>query len=134
MDSCHAGGTSETALNLSPEKMSAKTVTAGVWGAQHMRVEVSAAGARLEWDCAHGSVEKPLTADQQGLFAVEGIYVRERPGPIRVGVEQPTLRASYAGLVSGSSMTLTVTLIESKETVGTFLLSLGDEGRLRKCR
>lgn len=121
-------------MHLSAEKMSAKTVTAGVWGAEHIRVEVSAAGARVEWDCAHGSVEKTLVADGQGLFAVEGIYVRERPGPIRVGVEPPMLRASYEGSVSGSTMTLKVVLIESKETVGTFLLTLGDEGRLRKCR
>ncbi len=97
-------------------------------------MEVTPAEARLEWDCAHGSIEKPLALDEQGNFAVQGVYVRERPGPLRGGGQPPALRASYSGSVAKETMSLRVTLIESDESIGTFSLTHGEPGRLRKCR
>lgn len=97
-------------------------------------MEVTAAGARLEWDCAHGSIEKPMALDAKGHFAVEGVYARERAGPLRAGAQPPDVRASYSGSVAGRTMTLRVTPIGSDESIGTFSLTHGEPGRLRKCR
>ena len=110
------------------------TAARGRWGGQGVQMEVTPAGAQLEWDCAHGSIEKPLALDENGHFDVPGVFVRESPGPLRVGGQPPALRASYSGSIARETMTLRVTLVESDESIGTFSLTHGDPGRLRKCR
>ena len=133
---CHASERSEKTLNAVGEEtveLAPDTAARGRWGGQGIQMDVTPAGARLEWDCAHGSIEKPLALDAKGNFAVPGVFVRESSGPLRVG-GPPALRASYSGSVAKETMTLRVTLIESDESIGTFSLTRGDPGRLRKCR
>jgi hypothetical protein len=134
---CHA----ENTLNRIADEMAEPTpgpapdrASSGRWGGEGVRMEVTPAAARLEWDCAHGSIEKPLALDEKGHFSVEGVYTRERPGPLRVGGQPPDLRALYSGSVAGETMTLRVTLIASDESIGAFSLAHGEPGRLRKCR
>ena len=104
------------------------------WGGEHIRVVVREGGADVEYDCARGTMDAPLDPDDAGRFDVAGKHVREGPGPIRVGKARPSRPVRYTGKVSGRTMTLTVTLTDTAQEVGTFTLTRGTEGRLRKCR
>lgn len=104
------------------------------WGGDHVRVVVREGGADVEYDCAHGTMDAPLDLDDAGRFDVAGRHVREGPGPIRVGKTPPGRPARYTGRVSGRTMTLTVTLTDTSQEVGSFTLTRGREGRVRKCR
>ena len=37
--------------------------------------------ASLDFDCARGTIEGPITPNEQGRFDVPGTSVREGPGP-----------------------------------------------------
>lgn len=106
----------------------------GTWGGEHIRMVVSAKGASIEYDCAHGSIVGRLTLDAERKFNVTGAHMREGPGPIRMGVPRAGRPAVFSGQVNGDEMSLTVTLTEEKQSIGDFTLRRGSEGRLRKCR
>jgi hypothetical protein len=108
-------------------------VRVGRWGGSHVLLDVADASARIEYDCAHGTLDEPLELDRGGRFEVAGTHVRERGGPQREGDPPASQPARYAGRVDGRAMTLTVTLPERGETVGTFTLTFGAGARLVKC-
>src|ERR1700687_608977 len=56
---------------------------AGGWGGRGVALQVSSEGARLELDCAHGTIRPPLRIDESGGFRLHGTFVQERPGPAR---------------------------------------------------
>jgi hypothetical protein len=105
----------------------------GLWGGDHVRMVVSRAGARLEHDCAESAIEQPILVDAKGRFTAKGSFRRERGGPRR---EDPVAgdRARFVGQVSGDTMRLTVTLESSKQPVGVFTLTRGNDPLLTKCR
>jgi hypothetical protein len=105
----------------------------GTWGGDHISMEVTQSGASIEYDCAHGTISEKIVPNSDGHFAAQGSHAREAPGPTRQGEDggQP---ATYRGSLVGDTMELTVTLAKSNETVGTFTLTHGKTGRLRKCR
>jgi hypothetical protein len=111
----------------------ARRVAPGLWGGHHVRMMVSDEGARLEYDCAGGTIDQPIVLDARGRFAAKGSYTPERGGPRR---EAPTAvaRARYVGRIDGDTMKLTVTLETGKEPVGMFTLKRGDDVLLTKCR
>lgn len=95
-------------------------------------MEVTDAGATIEYDCAHGRIMEKISPDGEGKFEVKGVHVRERGGPTRQGEdnEQP---AVYRGSIKDDTMTLAVELTQNSESVGTFSLTKGKTGRIRKC-
>lgn len=105
----------------------------GVWGGAHARLEVNDGGAVVEYDCAHGSIDEQLALDSEGRFDARGTFVREG-GSIRVGIKRPIRPARYEGRVSGEQLKLTVTLTDTSQPAGTFTLTRGSVGQLRKCR
>ncbi|HZI17627.1 MAG TPA: hypothetical protein VEY09_03440 [Pyrinomonadaceae bacterium] len=120
------------------------TLKAGEWGGSHARLVAGAGRVTVEFDCAHGHFEGPVTLDAAGRFEAAGTYVREGGGPSRVEADAPdsapvraegeeTFRARYAGVVEGRNMTLAVTLVGSGAEVGTFRLRLGRPAALQKC-
>ena len=109
-------------------------VPAGTWGGDHVELTVTASGAHLEFDCASGDIAQPLTTDDSGSLDVEGVFARERPGPIRVGEEPARVRARYSGRLTKTTLTFDVTLVDSKEDAGRFTVALGEAARIRKCR
>ena len=108
-------------------------VQTGAWGGEHLALTVTETGAHLEFDCASGDVTEPLTVDREGRLAVDGVYVRGHGGPIRPGEEPDRKPARYSGRIEGNTMTLAVTLTDSKENVGTFTVTHGAQPRLRRC-
>ena len=111
-----------------------KSLTIGSWGGKNIRLDVTKTGAKVEYDCAFGTIDEPLLLEKDDTFEAQGSHVYERGGPIRLG-EPPPERwpALYRGWTDGSQMHLTVTLLETGEVVGAFTLSLGRPPLLDKC-
>jgi hypothetical protein len=122
-----------TASSLArPKKM--KYIPDGVWGAQHIRVQVEKGSATIEYDCAHGTITGPLKVDSKGRFSLLGTHVGEHGGPTREGEDQRGSPARYSGWTDGRTMKLTVTLVGSNDSVGTYTLTRGQSGRVFKCK
>jgi hypothetical protein len=109
-------------------------VGAGTWGGDHIRLVVREGGADVQYDCAHGEIAGPLELNKDHRFDVRGTFVRQGPGPIRIGRDPVPRPARYEGKVNGRKLTLTVTLTDTSQAVGTFTLTRGRDGRLWKCR
>ncbi|HVF50624.1 MAG TPA: hypothetical protein VNA19_11090 [Pyrinomonadaceae bacterium] len=109
------------------------TVPAGEWGGAHVGLTVTASGGRIEFDCAHGSIDGKLSLDAEGRFSVAGSFVKERGGPVRIDEKPDSSPARYSGRVEGKKMTLTLVLTDSGEDLGTFTLTRGESPHLTKC-
>src|ERR1044071_8188775 len=109
-------------------------LSAGVWGGDHVRMEVGEGGVSFEFDCGAGNIDRPVALDGEGRFDAKGTFVAEHAGPVRRGEEANTRPASYKGHVRGDTLTLTLTLEGAEEAGNTYTLTRGSEGRLRKCR
>ena len=105
----------------------------GMWGGDHIALTVADTGTHLEFDCAHGDIPGSITINAQNTFDVQGTYVREHGGPIRVGEVPDSHPAAYVGSVTATTMALTVRLTDTNEVIGTFALSQGTTGRVLKC-
>lgn len=111
-----------------------RQVPPGVWGGEHIRLEVGEQTASVEYDCAHGVIKGPLVVNSHGNFNLEGTHAREHGGPVRRGESVDTHPALYSGSINGRQMKLTVVLKDTKESVGTFTLVRGENGHIWKCR
>ena len=125
-----------TSFVFSSSGMTHKTqrIVNGIWGGDHIRLEVTGHSATIEYDCANGTMDGPLVVDGRGNFKLTGTHVREHGGPIRRGESGDARRARYSGWTDGKKMTMTVVLSDPNETVGTFTLIRGNEGRVWKCK
>ncbi len=112
----------------------ARAVPNGVWGGEHIRIEVTDTGADIEFDCARGTISQRLAVDAQGRFKLQGTYKAETPAPAAVdgGSNGSGVAATYTGVLNGSSLRLEVS-IDGQDTPRTFDLLLGDQGHLAKC-
>ena len=115
-----------------PRKM--QRLATGTWGGPHIRIEVESGSATVNYDCANGKIEGPLSLDSKGRFTWRGFHTREGPGPTRVNDEGNGQAAVYTGSVKGNTMTLTVKLADTDEVVDTFTLTRGGAGRVFKCK
>jgi hypothetical protein len=106
----------------------------GSWGGQHLAISLTANRASLEFDCAHGQFDKPLRPDRLGRFTVRGLYIEEHGGPVRMGDVPKSHPAWYAGRIKANRMTITVKLLDTRQRIGTFVVSQGEPARLFKCR
>ena len=107
---------------------------AGDWGGAHIRMVVSEAGARIEFDCAIGTIIEPLQSDGAGHFEAHGTYTPEHGGPRKLGEAPPESHpASYRGSIDGEDMRLTVVRLDTGEEVGSFQLGLARPALLQKC-
>jgi hypothetical protein len=119
----------QVGIEAAPE---ASSVSEGSWGGEHMILEVSAKGAEIELDCAHGQIAQRISLDRHGDFDVAGTFAPEHGGPVLRDETMPPKQARYSGHVDGNTMSLTVTA--GKEKVGMFTLTRGSHPLLRKCR
>jgi hypothetical protein len=106
----------------------------GMWGGEHISLEVTEGGARVEYDCAHGTIGRRIVPDRKGRFDVPGTYVEESGGPVREGAQPKSYPARYTGRVSGGRMSVTVTRGDTRKVLGKFTLVRGREPSLFKCR
>jgi hypothetical protein len=109
-------------------------VTAGTWGGQNVSLNVSGSGAEVQFSCAHGSIDQPLVLNSDGRFSAKGTFIAETPGPTYEDNPPKKQPALYSGTVIDQDMTLVVTIIETKDEVGSFTLKQGAGGHVRRCR
>lgn len=108
-------------------------VATGKWGGQNVELDVTEEGARMRFSCARGIIEQPLTLDAGGRFSVQGTFVAQGAGPLRADDPPQSRPAVYSGAVRDNLMTLTVSVTDSKEEGGTFELTQGESGHIRRC-
>jgi len=109
-----------------------KRISTGMWGGQHISLKVGAKSATIEYDCANGVIDGPLTVDANGHFNLRGTHRMERGGPIRADASAKGQPATYTGSIEGDKMTFTLKLADSEPE--TFTLEKGKEGELVKCK
>lgn len=115
-----------------PRKM--QRLQTGTWGGSHISIEVGPGSATINYDCANGTINGPLTIDSKGRFNWRGTHNRERPGPMRIDETSNSRPAIYSGQIKGDTMTLTLKLANSNEAAQTFTLKRGSGGRVFKCK
>lgn len=104
----------------------------GAWGGEHLVMTVHLGGAELEFDCAHASITQTLHVSNNTVDAA-GIFVREHGGPIRQDEPLDAHPMRILGILNGNTLKLTVVLTDTKQEVGTYVLTLGNQGLVRKC-
>jgi len=105
----------------------------GQWGGQHVGLELGAAGGRLDYDCASGTIDGPAMQGADGRFSAAGTHSPGTGGPVQAGVVPPSYPARYAGTVRGDSMTLTVDVPAINASIGPYTLRRGAEPVLMRC-
>jgi len=108
-------------------------VAKGQWGGPNVQLDVAEDEVQIRFSCAHGKLEQPLRLDAEGRFSARGTFVAEGMGPLREDDPPKSRPAVYSGVVRDKVMTLTVTVPDSKAEGGTFELTLGQPGRIRRC-
>jgi len=112
---------------------STSRVPEGTWGGQHVRLEVTAEGAQVEFDCAHGRINGALSLDRDGNFDVAGVFVQEHGGPVRSDEAEDAQPARYSGTTKGDTLELKVNFANGKDALGPYRLVRGQAGRVVKC-
>jgi len=130
--SSKANSNTHSTMNANASTVSQSRDLRGQWGGEHIAMEVTEAGATIEYDCAHGRITEKISLNADGKFEAKGFHTRERGGPVREG-ENDEEPAVYRGSVKDETMTLTVELTTNNESAGTFTLKQGKTGRIRKC-
>ena len=110
-----------------------EVVPNGAWGDDHVSLTVSDNGGRVEFDCAHGTLDHPLRVDEMGRFSVPGTYVAEHSGPARRGEKVESRPARYQGRLDRQKIEFTVT-IEGHAGAGPYTVTLAKAPKLTKCR
>src|SRR5262245_25550406 len=108
-------------------------VATGVWGGDHIRLDVAAGGAVAEYDCAHGTIDEPLIVDSSRRFSAAGTHTFEHGGPIRSDEPPNRHPARYEGQIAGETLQLVVTIVDSGQVLGPFSMQFNRGGRVFKC-
>lgn len=98
-----------------------------------MNFAVGAAGSTIEFDCATAEISKQLRKKRNGSFEAVGTLTRSGPGPIRIDRQPEPIPVKFSGKVSGKTMKVAVTNSATGEDLGTYTLTLGVAGRIRRC-
>jgi hypothetical protein len=108
-------------------------VAAGRWGGTGIGLSVGESAVDIELDCAAAEIPRNLMVDKAGNFNTDGIYIRRSPGALRIKFPPKRSAARFEGKISGKTMTLRITLVETNEKVGDFTLQRGKSSTIRKC-
>jgi hypothetical protein len=111
-----------------------KGLPVGLWGGEHISMQVTERRTTVEYDCAHATIDQRIALDRRGRFDVPGMQVQEHGGPVRQNEQPAGYPVRFAGQVNGKTMKLSVRNSATKELVGTFTLVYGSDPKIRKCR
>jgi hypothetical protein len=104
------------------------------WGGSGISMRMTASGASIQFECAHGSITQPITPNAAGEFTATGSYTAERGGPVRKDEAPSDRPATYKGRISGDTMTLQVLLTDRSQEPLQFTLTRGKFVKVVKCR
>ena len=123
--------TASTVPTVGCDDLTITTLEFTTWGGTHIGLVITVTGGTVEYDCAEGEILEPIRITN-GKFNVLGLHYMGMGGPIGVDKVNPR-PARYEGTVKGDAMTMTVTLTDTKEQVGTFSLVRGENPHVVKC-
>ena len=109
-----------------------RTIT-GQWGGQHVGLMMSETSGQLDYDCAAGTIDGPLTTDAAGRFTATGTHTPGQGGPDRIDYTPPSHPARYSGTVRGDTMTLIVDVAAIDARIGPYALRRGAQPQLLRC-
>ena len=101
----------------------------GTWGGDNAGLIADDTSAHAHIGCSYGNVHQQIVPDGLGRFDVPGEY-NITAFPVDRGILHP---ARFTGSVSGSTLTLTVTLTDTAVTRGPVQLTFGTDPRLGPC-
>lgn len=104
----------------------------GSWGGDHIRLVSTNAGAAVELDCAHATIEAQIQLNKDNCFDVAGSYIKEHAGPPRPGEQDQSYPARFKGCVRQSTLDLTITT-GGASGASTFDLVYGRTAQVVKC-
>lgn len=107
------------------------TLGPGTWGGDTAILEVVTGGADIEFECAQGRIDGPIPIDRHGEFEVTGTFAPQGPGPSRDDPSSVS-KVSYHGRLKGATLTLTVR--NGDQEIGSYELTRDRKPILRKCR
>jgi hypothetical protein len=100
------------------------SLSISTWGGSHIGIEITVSGGTVQYDCAMGRIDQPITV-REGHFDVTGVHWPGQGGPVGVDTTQAGRPARYLGTVRGDRMTLIVILTDTGETLGLYQLRKG---------
>jgi hypothetical protein len=121
---------------LTPQSDSAgcaRQVPTGEWAGPRAHLDVQEKGARLELDCAHGTLDGALRLDRAGRFRAKGLLQREGGAQMAQEGAPEGRPAQYSGILKGDVLTLSI-LTEDDQKLGPFTLERGGRAELVKCQ
>ena len=108
-------------------------VPEGRWGGVGLSIEVTSSGAKMELDCAHGTIDSPLILDDQGNFDLPGTLVLEHGGPVRQGEPERKEAVRVTGRLDGQTLRVRVVRPDAPKQRDSISVALGKPPILRKC-
>jgi len=111
----------------------------GIWGGHHVGIEFAGGLADVQFDCASGTIDDPLSPGPDGSFSVKGTYRTGAPGPIKVGQFFKSQPAVFAGTVmkpadKGATRVMTLNVaLEDGTALGPFTLTEGMPPQITRC-
>ena len=111
-----------------------RPLPAGTWGGDHIEMTVTASDVHFEFDCASADIAKVPVLDDQGRLAADGTYTKEHGGALRQDEVPDRQAARFTGLLKDKTLTVDVTIVDSKQLVAQFAVTLDAVSRVRKCR
>ena len=104
----------------------------GAWGGPHVGITFEGGLANVEFDCASGTIDRPVYPTKSGDFSAKGSLRTGTGGPVRVGQIFKSQPATYSGTVVNDVMTLSIKL-EDGTAGGPFTLMRGAQPQLTRC-
>ena len=104
-------------------------VAVGTWGGRDAGMVVEERSAHVHIGCTRGDVGQGIPLDADGHFDVTGTYNVDA-FPIDRGILHP---ARFAGDTDGRSLTLSVRLTDTGQTLGPVVLRLGVTPQMANC-
>ncbi len=117
----------------SKSRITMNNLKSGGWSGNHISLEVTESGAKIEFDCASGTISEKIVLDGKHRFDVPGTYAERHGGPVKLNEQQKRYSVRYKGLIKSKKMSLTVKRTDNNEIIGTFMLIFGREPSLVKC-
>jgi hypothetical protein len=106
----------------------------GSWGGPDVGIVATARGATIQFVCAHGVIGDRIVPDANGDFSATGTYDFEHTVIVAGQPASDSHAARYDGQISGSTMRLSTTLLDTKQVFGPFPATLGTAGPSSRCQ
>lgn len=120
-------------LSKSMDQQNSLDVKKGIWGGRGIRFLVENSSAAIELDCGKATISSRVRTRKDGKFSAIGLMTRSGPGPVMRDAPPRTQRVRFEGKVTGKQMTVKVTLADSGDLVGDYILERGSQGELTRC-